>query len=374
MKHLLRMLSFFAAVFTLVSCGTKKNADDRSEVQEKLITVTRHQFETNKMELGEPLNRTFDEVVKCNGSIVVQPSGIARISTSIPGLVKRINCKTGQKVIAGQVLFELTGNDFVELQKDFAETASQLKRVKSEYERIRSLFDENIVAEKDFIMAESEFKAANAKYSALKMKLGFIGLDDAKIENGSFYDYFSIRSPINGHISQINVSLGQYADQQTNMAEILDMNKLQLKIAVFEKDLSKLNEDQKVSFTLLGNRSESNIATLKSIGKNVDEESKSIMCFADIEDLSSDNFVDNAYVEATIITDTDTVIAVPEESVLKSGEETYLLSLVKDENDSYLLRRIRVDLGRIENGYIELVNKPEVTKILTKGVYNIPAE
>jgi cobalt-zinc-cadmium efflux system membrane fusion protein len=374
MKQLLTILSIAVALITFLSCGSKKSADAGSEVQEKLITVTRQQFETNKMELGEPLNKTFEEVVRCNGSIVVQPSGVARISTSIPGLVERINCKTGQKVNAGQVLFELTGNDFVELQKDFAETSSQLKRIKSEYERIRSLYNENVVSEKDFIMAESEFKVANAKYSALKIKIRFIGLDDAKIENGSFYDFFSIRSPINGHISEINVSLGQYADQQTNMAEILDMNKLQLKIAVFEKDLSKLNEDQKVSFTLLGNRSEANTATLKSIGKNVDEESKSIMCFAEIDELSGDNFVNNAYVEATIITDTDTATAVPEESILKSGDDAYLLSLVKNENDNYFLKRIRVDLGRIENGYIELVNNPGVKKILTKGVYNIPVE
>jgi cobalt-zinc-cadmium efflux system membrane fusion protein len=372
--RLLPILSFTAALIVITSCGSKKTADDKAEVQENLITVTQEQFETNKMELGEPLKRTFDEVVRCNGSIVVQPSGIVRISTSVPGLVERINCKTGQKVNAGQVLFELTGNDFVELQKDFAETASQLKRVKSEYERIRSLYNENVVTEKDYILAESEFKVANAKYSALKMKIHFIGLEDSKIENGSFYDYFSIRSPINGHISQINVSLGQYADQQTNMAEILDLNRLQLRINVFEKDLSKLSENQKVSFTLLGNMAKSNTATLKSIGKNVDGESKSIMCFADIDDLSGDNFVNNGYVEATIIIDKDTVTAVPEESVVKSGDNTYLLSLVKNENDNYILRRVKVDLGRIDRGFVEIVDNPGVTTILTKGVYNIQIE
>lgn len=368
------ILSLTVALIVITSCGNKKNTEDRAEVSENLITVTREQFETNKMELGEPLKQTFEEVVKCNGNIVVQPSGVAMISTSIPGLVERINCKTGQKVNVGQVLFELTGNDFVELQKEFAETASQLKRVKSEYERIRTLYNDNVVAEKDYILAESEFKAANAVYSALKMKLRFIGLDDAKIVNGSFYDYFSIRSPINGFISQIDVSLGQYADQQTNMAEILDLNKLQLKIAVFEKDLSNLKENQKVSFTLLGNMARTNIATLKSIGKNVDSESKSVMCFADIDDLTSNNFVNNAYVEATIITGTDTVTAVPEESVVKSGDDTYLLSLVKNENDNYYLRRVKVDLGRIDKGYVEIVDNPGVTTILTKGVYNIPVE
>ena len=42
----------------------------------------------------------FDEKVRCNGNILVDPSGTAIISTSVPGLVKKINCTAGQKVNA----------------------------------------------------------------------------------------------------------------------------------------------------------------------------------------------------------------------------------------------------------------------------------
>ena len=88
-----------------------------------------------------------------------------------------------------------------------------------------------------------------------------------------------------------------------------------MRIAVFEKDLGKLKENQKIIFNLLGNTQKYYSSTLKSIGKNVDNESKTIICYADIDDLKSANFVNNAYVEATIITNIDTVTAVPEESV-----------------------------------------------------------
>ena len=305
---------------------------------------------------------------------MVDPSGTARISTFVPGVVKKINCTVGQKVNAGQILFELSGNEFIELQKDFAEMASQLIRIRSEYERVKMLYSEKVGTEKEMVLAESDFNTANAKYSALKMRLKLIGLDDSQIEDGNFYESFSLKSPLNGYISGINVSVGQYADHQTIIAEIFDFTRLQLRIAVFEKDLGNLKENQKITFNLLGDTNRTYTSTLKSIGKNVDNETKTIICYADIDDLKSANFVNNAYVEATIITKTDTVTAVPEECILRSDGNNYLIAFVKKENDNTFLKRVRVDIGRINNGFVEILNKPDITEIVTKGAYNIRIE
>ena len=356
------------------SCSNKNITKEKSKEPDNLIIITREQFETDKMLFGEPQKLEFYDIVKCNGNIVAQPSGVARISTSVPGLVKKINCTTGQKVNKGQILFELSGNEFIDLQKDFAESASQMKRIRSEYERVKSLFYEKVGTEKEFILAESEFKAATAKYSALKLKIKFIGLDDTKIEEGKFSEFFSIISPLNGYISQINVTLGQYTDQQINLAEIYDVSRLQLRVSVFEKDLDKIKENQKITFTLLSNAGKSYSATVKSIGKNVNSDSKTILCFADIDDMKSVNFVNNAYVEAMIITNNDSVTAVPEESIIKSGGNNYLLAFVKNENNNYFLKRVKVDVGQIKNGYVEILNQLDITKIITKGGYNIKVE
>ncbi len=368
------IFTILAATIILMSCNHNKSKEQVVKGPDNLITITRAQFDMEKLVIGEPGKMRFDEQVKCNGNIVTEPSASAIISTSVPGLVKQINCSEGQKVIAGQILFELSGNEFIELQKDFAETASQLKRIRSEYERVKSLFSEKIGTEKEMILAESDYKTANAKYSAYKMKLKIIGLNDAKIEDGNFYEFFALKSPINGYISRINVSIGQYADQQTMLAEIYDISRIELRIGVFEKDLGKLMEDQKIIFNLLGNTQESYSATLKTIGQNVDNELKTILCYADIDNLKSSNFVNNAYVEGAIITNIDTVTAVPEESVLRSGGNNYLLAFVKNENDNYILKSVKVDIGRTNKGFIEILNQPDITKIITRGAYNIRIE
>lgn len=369
------IFSILAACLSLVSCSHNNNKNEIStETPNDLISITEEQFLTGNMAIGEPSKMKFDELVECTGNIVIEPSGTIMISTPLPGLIRQIKCKEGSDVGAGQLLFILGGNDFIELQKDFAETESQLKRVKSEYDRVKSLYDEKVGAEKDLIMAESEYKAANARYSALRMKIKMLGLDETKISDGSFYESFSIRSPINGYLSRIDVAVDQYADQQTPLAELLDLNKMEVRMSVFEKDLGNLVENQKVEFNLLGKTPKIYIATLKSIGKDVEHDSKTVYCYADIDDSRHAGFVNNAYVEASVITNSDSVTAVPEEAVLKSDDNSYLLEFVKSENGNYYLQKTKVNPGRIYKGYVELLNQADIGKILTRGVYNINIE
>jgi cobalt-zinc-cadmium efflux system membrane fusion protein len=368
------IIYIITAGILLAACSHKQINEQNTEAADNLITVTDEQFATGNLSIGEPLKMAFEDVVRCNGSIVTEPSGNARIGTPVQGIVKRINCSGGQYVSQGQVLFELSGNEFIELQRELAETASQLIRLKSEYLRIKSLYDEKIGTEKDLIQAESEFKASNAKLAALKMKIKSLGLDEPKIESGDFYESFSLKSPINGYVSQVNVSIGQYADLQTTLAEVFDPGRFRLKLAVFEKDFGNLKEKQNIRFNLLGDTGKFFSATLRSIGKNVDEGTKTIICYAGIDESDGSRFVNNAYVEATIITKTDSVMAVPEESILKSEGSNYVLEFVRHENNIYYLKRTKAETGRLNKGFTEVLNLPADIKLVSKGAYNIKIE
>jgi cobalt-zinc-cadmium efflux system membrane fusion protein len=368
------MFSLTVAGMLILSCKSNPANDEMPVDQDQLISITHEQFETGKMSFGKMQRMSFDETVKCNGYIVSKPGGSAKISTSVSGLLQKFYCTPGQRVIAGQNLFELSGNEFIELQRDFAESASQLKRISSEYKRIKSLNNENIATEKELIFAESEFNTATASYSALKMKIKLIGLDPSRIENGNFYESFSIKSPLNGYVSDINLSLGQYADQQTVITEVFDVTRFHLKLAVFEKDINKISPGLKIKFRLLEDRNIDYSATVKSIGKNVDNDSKAILCYADIDDIQKANFVNNAFIEALIITKQDTVNSVAEEAIIKSGGNNYILVLSGNENDRYLLEKVKVELGCIFNGYAEILNQTSLPEILTNGAYNIPLD
>ena len=357
-------------VFVLIFSCRSNIAEQNSEADDQMIRISQKQFEAGKMQLCEMQKMVFDQTIHCHGNIISKPEGSAKISTFVSGLIKKIYCTPGQKIEFGQAIFEITGNELIEFQKDFAETSSLLVRVKSEYDRLKSLFSENVGTEKELIFAESEYKATQAKYSALKIKMQLLGLNSEKVELGSFYESYIIKSPISGYVSQINVSLGQYADQQTTIAEVIDVSQFCIRIAVFEKDIPPLREKQKVRIRLLGDTSEY-MATLSSIGKNVDNETRTILCTAEIDDLDEANFVNNAYVEARIITSNDTVNAITEEALLQSGGNSYFLALEKIQDETYFMNKVKVETGRTIDGFVEILGEPELRKILCKGAYNI---
>lgn len=364
-----------AALLLLNACdGKRQQVLSEGTDAENYVMVTRAQFETGKMSIGDPVRMIFEETIMCNGRIEAEPSADAMISSVIPGLVKEIFCTEGQKVTKGEALFELTGNEFIELQKNLAETASRIMRFRSEYERTKTLYGDKIGSEKELIMAESEFRASNANYSALKIKAEMLGLEISRIENGEFYESFLVRSPINGYVSDIYVSLGQYVDQHTAMTDVYDADRLHLKLAVFEKDIRQLRVGQKVKFSLPGDNRDSYTATMHSVGRNVDEETKTILCCAEIDNCCSTHFVHNAFVKAEVISGSDSLYALPEDAILQSEGNSYIFVQVKTDTDRYFLQRLSVQTGRNNNGFIEILDLPANQKLVIGGAYNLRVE
>jgi cobalt-zinc-cadmium efflux system membrane fusion protein len=286
--------------------------------------------------------------------------------------VQKIYCSNGQTVGRGQALFELSGNELIEIQRDFTETASLLKKANSEFERMRALFTEKVGTEKEYIVAESEYKAVNARYSALKLKLESMGLNPAQIEEGKFFSSFKIVAPIGGQISQINLAIGQFADPQNYHAEIIDAKQLQLQLAVFEKDAGQLKPGQTVLFNLLSDTMQLS-ATLQSTGNMIDAETKTAACFATIT-ATGKTLINNAFAEANVIIGTDTLLAVASEAVLKTDDEQFVLKLTKQEAESYYFEKVKITAGKTNGKFTETNNLRGDEKLLLSGIYNLAIE
>ena len=339
-----------------------------------LVLITKPQFDSEKMELGIPSLTAFSELVHFTGTIIPSPNGWAQISLPIPGIISKIHCRPGQMVSKGDPLFEVGGNELIDMQRDFAESAAALSRLRSEYERMKELTNEKIGTRKEFMLAESSYLTEKAKYNALKIKLENIGLDVIKMEGDVFQSTYSLRSPIHGSITQIRATIGQYTESQQNIAEIIDTRSFMLELAVFENEISKVKQDQIAEFSLAGDGGVTFRSKLISAGKTIHKESKSIDCYANIENLQGYNFVSNQFAEGDIIVSTDSVMAVPESAIVNSANRSFVLSLTKEEGTHYLFDKVEVVKGRTSNNMVELREKIPTGKLLLKGGYNIQSE
>jgi len=334
------------------------------------ITISREQFASMKMEIGDPAPMMFSDLISANGYIMASPTGCAKISTLISGRVRQINFSTGDFVNSGQTLFTLEGHEIILLQQDYSVAFQKLKLLKADYERMQSLYDEKIAAQKDFLKAESDYKIGQSEVEGLRARLKMIYIDPAVIENGDIVPFLTIRSPISGTITQQKLVLGEYLLPFETAMEVVNEDKLRLKLELFENSVSNLRTGQQVLFSTPDHPDRKFSATLSHIGKAVSPEARTVECFAEINGTDRKLFLDNMYVESSITTLEREALAVPEAALIQDHERDYVLILAGETDGQMTFRQIPVQTGATRQGYTEILDE-NIDSVLLKGVYNL---
>lgn len=337
------------------------------------ISISREQFESMEMVVGDPAVMMFSNSVSANGYIVAAPSGRAKITSLVSGRVRKIHVSSGDDVKSGQTLFTLESYEIIQLQQDYAEAVQRLKLLEADYKRSLALSEENIVAEKDFLKAESEFRSMETKAEGLKAGLKMIHIDPSTVEKGEIVPYLSVKSPINGTISRQELVLGQHVLPLETTMEVVNTSQLQLQLELFETSMAALMKGQEVKFSTPDQPDRSFTATLSHIGKSVSSDSRTVECFATIRSEDRNLFVNNMYVETTIVTCQREALAIPEQALIREADRDFVLVLVAEQGDQMTFRKIPVRTGVTRQGQTEILEET-LTSVLLEGTFSLYSE
>lgn len=367
MKKLSYALMSFLVVMTAFSCGGKKSPEPAQD-EEGLIEITPEQFKNSGMALGMPAQKTFAERVACKGYISAPANAMSKISPSIAGKVNAIYFKIGDYVQKGHTVATISGNEFMDLQQQFAESAAAFTKAKLDYERASALWAEKIGAEKDFLTAKSIFLSTKASYQSLRSRIVALNLNPSGIERGRMYTSFPVVAPISGYLTKTNAVIGQFVSMADDIAEIVNVSGLQLKLQVYETDIDRLKVGQTVQYQRAENPGNLQSARLVSIGKTIDPESKTIDCMAAIDKSAGALLINDSYVEAAVVVNQFTANALPATAVQKQGNEYFVFVVEKRKGSSYMLRKMPVSVGHAERDYVEITTPLPGKKIVVRGI------
>jgi cobalt-zinc-cadmium efflux system membrane fusion protein len=242
--------------------------------------------------------------------------------------------------------------------------------LKASYERQKALSEEQITSQKDFINAESDYRSLLSKTEGLKAQLKMINIDPLQVEKGTIIPDASIYSPIQGFVTELNLMLGQFIEPQETVMELIDIDKLQLNIHVFEKDLKDMAIGQQVLYYDPDDTERVFEATLSHIGKSIDPETKTVMCIAQLKPADRSAFVNNLYVETQIITCQREAPAIPGQALIKEEGLYSVLALVGEREEDLIFRKVPVNIGVVQPEYAEVLDKG-LKDILIEGGYNL---
>ncbi len=376
-----RLFSILGAGLLLVSCNStsgEEKAKPAPPSDPSELRITKPQFETSEMKLGTLQQHEFTQTVKANGMFDVPPENRASISVYFGGYIKRLDLLPGQKVNRGQVLFVLENPEYLEVQRDFLEEKGKLKYLQSDYERQKTLSRDNVASEKQFLKAESDYKVTSAKYESLRKKLQLMGIAPDKISEENLQSSIMVLSPISGYVSEVNVNLGSFLDASDVGVVLINPEHLHLELQIFEKDLPKVKERQKIVFNLQDDPSKKYDAEVHLVGKAVEPQRRTISVHGDlVNDDEKMLFNPGMYLESEIQTASETFPSLPQEAVVNIDDKSFVLLLENESSDGYLFRKQEVKTGPEKDGYLAILNAEDLPKdaqILTAGAFNLITE
>ena len=357
----------------LLNCGNQEKNTETVTASEEIsneIVISKKQFESENMQLGQLTEETFSDIVIANGMVDVPPENKSIISAFMGGYVTKIPLLIGDSVKKGQLLATLENTEFVELQQQYLEIAEQLTFLKNEYDRQKKLYSENITSQKNYLKAESDYKSNLAVYNGLKQKLRMLNIDPNTVESGKITSSINLYAPITGSVTKVNVSNGSFVSPATELLEIINAEHIHLELNVFEKDILKLKKDQKIKFKVPEASSKVYDAEVHLVGTSIDE-NRTIKVHAHIEDEEEANFIVGMFVEAEIITEAETHFAIPNGAMAKIDNDYFVLVVEGKTDTNFKLKKEKIEIGVKNEAFTEVIHYTalEGKEILTQGTF-----
>ena len=349
-----RLLITFAGllVLTIYSCSpsTEKKTAPEVVASTTSVTLTDLQIKNASVVTGSFSNKTISETLQLNGMVDVPPQNIVSISFPLGGYLKSTKLLPGMHVFKGESIGIIEDQALVQLQQDYLMAKSKLSFLKLEYERQKSLNETKTAADKIFQQAQSDYENTKLLVLGLGEKLRLININPDKLSGNSISRMVSIPSPINGFVSKVNVNIGKYVQPQDVLFELINPTDLHAALTVFEKDLNKIKQGQKVEIYFVDEPNKKYDAEVILVTKNIDENRSGII-HCHFEKLPG-NLKPGMYINATINLSNSVVKALPEDAVVRYENKEWVF-IEKEKNQ---FESVAVTTGKRNNGWIEIIS------------------
>jgi cobalt-zinc-cadmium efflux system membrane fusion protein len=364
------LVILISAVFA--SCG-HKSAEKEVEKTEKeapinsIVELSPEQYKTLGISLVKGENKKMKGILSLNGSLNVPPQYTVSLNAPFGGFIKTLLVQEGSPVRQGQLLATVQNPEYIQLQQDYLENKSQLSYLETEYKRQEELAKEQVNSQKALQKAKADLDLNKAKLAGQKAKLQMLGIDVQKLENGEINSIVPLNSPINGYVTAVKTNLGAYIGNTDVILEMMDAQHLYAELAVYEKDLAKLQTGQKVSLTLVGEK-EARRGTIHLIGRKVNEDrTLHVYCRFDKTDAS---LRPGMFLKGSVEVSDYEAMSVPESSVVGFNGKNYVF--VANAERSFEMKEVQT--GIRFDGHIEILSGITPDKqVVDKGAFQLLA-
>ncbi len=209
--------------------------------------------------VGKITRATLHRFVSAYGSVAPEPPAPGRqpahahVGSPVAGIIARVDCAEGQKVVKGTPLFRL---DSRLADVAYAKAKQALEYAAKTFERQQKLLTVGGTSQKAFLEAQSLYDAARSDFEDAETSLALL----------------RIEATLTGTVVKINTEPGEAVDLSTVLATIIDLDRLIIAVGVprLEAALVKVGQPAEVELP------ETASGRVVFVGSSIDEKSDTV--------------------------------------------------------------------------------------------------
>lgn len=173
---------------------------------------------------------------------VVEPSSeVISIGTELPGVVRNVHVRVGDKVTAGTPLFTLDERDInahIAMLEASLEAASvQVEDTAAQYATVRDISDKRAVARDDYNRRKFAHQLAIARKEEMETQLQ---------QTKTTKERLTVTAPVNGEVLSVNIRPGEYASAGALPEPLMRMGStdtLHVRVEIDEENATHITQD-----------------------------------------------------------------------------------------------------------------------------------
>ena len=212
-KTIVFLIIAVSILFTAAGC---KKSTETNESKTKKVSVS----------TAILIKKTVSENLSITGN--VKANNDVKIVSETQGKVISIHMNIGEYVEKGKIIAEI---DSELKEASFLSAKTNYEKAQKDYERYQNLIKGNFVAESDVENAKNNLAQAESQFIIAQREL----------------NNTKIKAAISGIIADKNIDAGSFVSNGTEIANIVDISKLKIKVNVGEKYILKIKKGDAVA-------------------------------------------------------------------------------------------------------------------------------
>lgn len=358
-----KIIYLFFAILSL-SCTSKKKEEKSATItkESSVVVLTDAQLVQAELAISPTSIKTLHETILVNGLVDVPPQNMVSISFPLGGYLKKTHLLPGMSVKKGEVIAILEDQSYVQLQQDYLVDKVKLEYLTTDLQRQKELSDADATSKKNYQQVLSDFKTSQVMIKGVEEKLRIIGIDPVHLTVANISRSVSLRSPINGFVTKVNVNIGKYVNPSDVLFELVNPDDIHAALTVFEKDMPSIKKGMKGTVSLTNNPNKKYDVEVLLSTKNINE-SRAGLVHCHFENASHE-LLPGMFLNGIFELPASPTKILPEESVVRFEGKNYLFIA----KDAHRFEMVEVQTGTKQSDMISIKESANIDLINDKFV------